>query len=187
MSSPAVGLPVLSTGSLPCAPDMVNMGVNDASPTYPVGMKVNDIFGNSYMYVKFGYTSAQGDAVTYSPAAVTTGGSGSVIVIQPTTATLAFFAGFAMNAVTSGNYGFVQIYGWNQVALGSTTTLKADWLKIANGSSVVTDDVAISGNPPTLMTANGALWFIVTNTSVTSAAPAVNTVHFTSALCAAAF
>jgi hypothetical protein len=184
MGSPTLGLPVHTTGSLPAGLDIVNMGTNDATPQYPVGMKMNDIFGNSYMYVNFGYTSLVGDAVTYSPAAVTTGGSGSVIVIAPTTATLRFFAGFAMSAVTSGNYGFVQIYGWNQVALASTSTVKADWQQISNASNAITDSTtAISGNNPPVST-----YFIVTNTAVTTAVPAVNTVFFSAfTLTSAAF
>lgn len=168
--------------SIPVGPDMVNLGVDDATAQWPVGLSFVDIYGNKYMYVKFGYAATAGDAVTFSPAATTNNKAGAISVIQPTTATLAFFAGFAMNTVASGDYGFIQIYGWNQVALASTTTVIADYHKITNASSAISDTTtAISGNTIT----PAYTYFIVCDTAASSAVPAVNTVFFTSAISAA--
>ena len=169
MSNLAQGLPIRSSGALPAVPDMVNLGVNDLTPQFALGMKIQDAFGNSYMYVKYGYTSAQGDAVSINwTNTANTGGNWTVI--QPTTATLSNFFGIAMNIVTSGNYGFVQIAGWNAVPLASTTITAGDFLKLANASSAFVNDVAQGTNP-------SFLWGAATTTSYAAAAPAVGTVY----------
>jgi hypothetical protein len=174
MSNPSQGLPIKTCVGPAAGADMVNMGVNDATPMWPVGTKMSDIFGNSYVYVKFSYTSAQGDAVTIDfTNALNTGGLWNVIV--PTTATLSNFFGIAMNIVTSGNYGFVQVAGWNQVPLDSTTVTAGDFLKVANASSALVNDHAQGG---TLGTGTGQayMWGAVATTSAAAAVPAVGTV-----------
>jgi hypothetical protein len=168
MSNPSQGLPIKTTTAPAAGYDMVNMGVNDSKPQWPMGMKVNDIFGNSYVYVQFGYTSAQGDAVTIDFTNATNTG-GQLTVIAPTTATLSNFFGIAMNIVTALNYGFVQVAGWNQVPLASTTATAGDSLKLANASTALVND-----HPQG--TLQSFFWGAFATTSVAAAAPAVGTV-----------
>jgi hypothetical protein len=145
--------------------------INDTAAQYDMGRVVVDNKGNKFMYVNADATLAAGNAVTMDFTDATDNKNGSIEVIQPTTGTLSNFMGIAVGVITAGNFGWIQVSGWNQVAMTSTTATAGDFLKVANASYAMVNDVA-QGTVPSFPEATAFI-----TTSVAGAQPAVGTVY----------
>lgn len=147
---------------------------NDATAAFIPGTAIVDAIGNKYVYVLAGYTTAAGDAVCINWTDADNNGTNvpstgnQFEVEQPATATLDSFFGIMLGIVTSGNFGWCQVSGYNQVAMASTSVTAGKSWKCANSSSAVVDDTA-QGTVPS--------FFYGGNTTVTraGAVPAIGT------------
>lgn len=149
---------------------------NDSTAAWIPGQVIVDAVGNKYVYCLFEYTSTAGDAVAVDFTATENAGTNvpatgnTYSMLQPATATLTNFFGIALGAVTAENYGWVQVSGYNQVALASTTVTAGKFSVVANASSAIVDGTSSQGTAPQYP------FWCMPIVSRSSAVPAIGTV-----------
>jgi hypothetical protein len=129
-----------------------NDSVASLPPVFTSGRSFVDKFGAKYLYVQFDVTSAIGDAVCFDITDLDNL-EGVIEVETPVTALLPYFAGIAMAAVNAGNYGFIQTFGYNQVAMTASAAgwTAGDTLKPQNGATTLVTDTAKGTNPTNVL------------------------------------
>jgi hypothetical protein len=117
------------------------------------------LHGGSYKYVQFKAASAQSNAkgqlLFYATAADE---EVHIATPDPTTAALSRIAGVALNAVTKGNYGFIQVDGLATIRTKSSVTDTTDGVHaVAVSDTVGKVDGIADGTAVTALTARSRI------------------------------